>query len=117
MNNVKSKPEFHVGDKVCVNFAGSKVSFVVTEIQPANDGSWVYTGKGMVWYPEERLDYDLDDKQKDWLLRAERRVDALALAWQEADGIVEEAREMGMPPSVVAFIDHELSDITGLHNW
>lgn len=93
--------EFHIGDKVCVVFQGKYIPFKVTKIQLASDGTAVYAGQDTVYYPEERLDYDITPEQKEWLINAELRLQALSQGVLDTHGFAAEVERMRLPPSLM----------------
>lgn len=104
--------EFHVGDRVMVTFAGTLIRFTITEMGVVNGGH-IYCGKDTIYYPEERLDYDIDTEQKDYIMRVERRLQALNEATAETKGLVTELLSKNLPPSITARLSSLYVDIIG----
>ena len=104
--------EFNVGDKVMVMFAGKLIRFTVKEIGIV-DGGHIYAGEDTIYYPEERLDYDIDTEQKDYIMRVERRLQALNEATAETKGLVTELLSKNLPPSITARLSDLYVDIIG----
>lgn len=106
--------EFHVGDQVVVlNGQGKEIE--VVNITRDAAGRLLYgDGLSAGWYTESALDYALSPEQKDWLERAERRLQSLSLAVREAEGLIKEASEMALPPSLISHLRQMQFEAMGL---
>lgn len=105
----ESKAEFHIGDKVCVLYAGKPLSFVITQMSRAANGKVFYAGEGHGWVSADRLDYDLTAEQKDLIRKFER---ALYLVHEGADEILRYKAEVfkTLPKSVIEKFQAELAE-------
>lgn len=112
----KPVPEFHVGDKVCVTLAGRYMSGTVTDIfrpQPLSGPEKItmYQLDDGPWWPESRLDYDINPEQKVLVEQGERVTWELFAAAKDADAFWLKAKERGLPPALLAAYRRKIRQI------
>jgi hypothetical protein len=97
--------EFHIGDKVCLLYAGRPVSFTVDAISSGPDGKGYYIGEGAGgWQPEDRLDYDTTPTQDAVLATLERAMHQAAVAIRDAAEAERDAVASGVPAAKIKLI-------------
>jgi len=86
--------DFHVGDKVVVLSPGRTelIRFAVSGVNRDGTGKLLYCGPGTPWYPEEALDYDMTEAQRDAVVPAEQTIHALSVLAEDLGKLVEKAR-------------------------
>ncbi len=107
--------EFHVGDKVCVTFAGRVISGEVTDVKSTvligGSVERMYQLGGGPWWPESRLDYDIDGEQKRLVEEGERITWELFAAAKDADKFWAKAKEGGLPLALLAAYRRKIREI------
>lgn len=96
----EQKQEFHVGDMVFAMLTGKYEPFAIKQVTRSADGTLLYSGESTPWYPQDRLDYELEPELAGYMHGVERRIHEYALALKDVQGMDNEEQFKRLPLSI-----------------